>query len=153
MGKDMNSTQTTQRQRQRLLQMVNGATPVVQLYNVGYMIVAVEAERMTEPTAGCITMPSEADALRRICEAVDAGNPRKGTLQPQRHKKPTAAKIAGFAGQMLCTWRHYGEDAAAEDIADAMKQYPCLVNYGGTLRAINVHACGEAAIILKDMQA
>lgn len=120
-------TATTEQTRTRLLKMIRGGMSAVQLHRVGYMIVATEAEHMTAQTAGTITMPTEYGALQSVCDAIGAAD-------------------------MLATWRHYGEDAADEDIAEAMQQYVCLVNYGGTLRAENLNApVREAAVILKDM--
>lgn len=109
--------------------MIRGGMSAVQLHRVGYMIVATEAEHVTAQTAGTITMPTEYGALQSVCDAIGAAD-------------------------MLATWQHYGEDAAAADIRAAMDAMPCLVNYGGTLRAHNLNARGNtAAIILKDMQA
>lgn len=145
---------TTEQKRTQLLNMTRGATPIVLLYNVGYNIVAVEVERVTPKTAGGFAMPYEADAMRRICEAIGAENAQSDTEAQQRNEARADAKKDGMTGRMFTTWQHYEDDADDADIRAAMDAVPCLVNYGGTLRAVNVEAGGSrAAIILKDMQA
>ena len=123
------------------------------LYNVGYMLVATEAEHPTPEAAGGITMPEEPDALRRVYAAVHGDKEADGSGIPTDAIKPAGAAADAKAGLSLATIHHYGEEAADEDIRAAMDAMPCLVNYGGTLRAHNLNAGGStAAIILKDMQ-
>lgn len=144
--------QKTEQNRARLLSIARGVECKALLYNVGYTLLAIPAENVQERTAVAgYAMPCEYGAIQSICDAIRRGEREKGAAVHAGTENAPAAGIDGKA-DMLATWRHYEEDADDEDIREAMAHYPCLVNYGGTLRAHNTGAGGtDVAVILKDM--
>lgn len=147
---------TAEMNRARLLQMTRGHEDMVRLYNIGYMVLilpAAVADAYDKQHRGNgYAMRCEPNAVQRICAAAEA---REAAKLPE-HIRPTheaaTAAASGVKWQGICATQCYGEDADADDIAEAMAAQPCLVNYGGTLRAMNIDKNGYCAVILKDMQ-
>ena len=136
--------------------MARGHEDAVLLFRIGYMIVAVPVEdtdgKADAVCDGCI-MPCEHRAVQSICEAVDARIAARRSNTATERMNATAGAGMGGRGHFLCSWDVFGDDANDADIAEAMAKQPCLVNYGGKLRATNLHARAEGvAIIVKNMQ-
>lgn len=147
---------TTEQNRARLLQMTRGHEDAVLLFRVGYMIVAVPVEdtdgKVDAVPDSCI-MPCEPQAMQSIFAAVDARIAARRSNTTTERMNATAGAGMGGRGHFLCSWDVFGDDATDADIAEAMAKQPCLVNYGGKFRAMNLHARAEGvAIIVKNMQ-
>ena len=147
---------TTEQKRQRLINMTRGREDVVLLFPLIYGLAALPSEvadAYNMDARGCYTMPCEPHAVQRICNAIEARErARRDFVTPQLEDAENSPKN-GVKWQIILTTRHYEDDADEVEVQDAMKTRPCLVNYGGTLRAVNIDADStEPAIILKDMQ-
>lgn len=133
--------------RRFLLNTMRGTTDIAYMWFAEIFVIIADGSYFTTPPSCNLAMPCEPDALRSIYGL------KTPTHEQPQHVFDTEATDAGRV-QYIMTWRHYFDDNTDSEIAEAMAKYPCLVNYGGTLRAVNVEAGGsDFAIILKDMQA
>lgn len=133
------TTHTTAAERRaRLLHMVSGAdgSACLYFYIAGYTLICTDERSEDKPAL--FSLPLDDDGRRLYLRFAGAAVP---------------GARRGGAANIYAAWEYYGDDASADDIADAMKQRPCLANYGGTLRAINPDANGQLCFIVKDMQA
>lgn len=148
---------TTEQNRARLLQMTRGHEDAVLLFRVGYMIVAVPVEdtdgKADAVPDSCI-MPCEPQAMQSIFDAVDARIAARRSNTAAQRIDAAAGAGSGKTPRFLCFMGNVYDDTANDaDIAEAMATRTCLVNYGGKLRATNLHARAEGvAIIVKNMQ-
>lgn len=147
---------TTEQNRRHLINMTHGREDVVLLFPVIFGLAALPADVADAygmDARGSYTMPCEPQAVQRICDAVEARErARRGKFLPQREDAQNSPKN-GIKWQVIVTWQHYEDDADEAEVRDVLAKQPCLVNYGGKLRAVNVDADStDVAIILKDMQ-
>ena len=139
-----------------LISLTRGHEAAVLLFRVGYMLVAVPVEEVDgnpDAVRDSFIMPCEPQAVQSICNAIDARIAARRSNTAAQRLDAAAGTGRGGRRHFLCTWDVFGDDANDTDIAEAMATQPCLVNYGGKLRAMNLQARSEgAAIIVKDMQ-
>ena len=154
MGEDSMKTNTnTEQQRAQLLSMIHGTdgAPRLYFYMAGYTLLCTDVEDTTKPAQ--FSMPTDEDGKRLFLGAFSAASKDGGATPQKDATQPATASLRGKAANFRAAWEYFGDEAADEDIAVAMKQRPCLVNYGGTLRAHNPEADGELCFIIKDMAA
>lgn len=144
---------TTQDKRTQLIGMTHGrGCNRVEVFPLGYMAVAHSLDAGTaygEAVQGCVVLPCEHNAVQSICAAVaKRERARRGNTTPTPED---AAQRTPRNTDTICTPLWYDDRAADADVLEAMATHPCLANYGGTLRAVNVDAAAAVVIILKDM--
>jgi len=140
-----------------LISLTRGHEDAVLFFRVGYMLVAAPVEEVDgKPDAvrDSFIMPCEHRAVHAICDATDAHIAARLTdTQRQRMNAPAGAGMGGRRHFLcVCTDDVLDDTASDADIATAMASQPCLVNYGGKLRAMNTDAAGGCKIILKDIK-
>lgn len=123
--------------RTRLLNMAKGHEDEVLVFHAlfsTYAVPVAELEaagvNMAKHRDGSTIMPAAPNALQDVWEAY--------------HGEEATDNVPHFVAS-------YTMDTD-EEITEALATRPCLVNYGGTLHAMNTDRHGTPAIILRDMR-